>query len=89
VSAGGTFRANRRIVQSAARRAYPCALLDTWPRSNVHPMDRQIFFPMIALAALTFAVLFLIPFKRFGAALRGRVTPNDFKYGESAASRGT
>jgi hypothetical protein len=44
----------------------------------------QILFPMVGLAALTFAVLLLIPFARFRAAARGQVTAADFRYGESA-----
>ncbi len=43
----------------------------------------QILFPIIALATLTFAVLLLIPFRRFRAASRGEVTGHDFKFGES------
>jgi hypothetical protein len=44
---------------------------------------KQILYPMIALAGLTFVVLLLIPFARFRAAGRGQVTARDFKYGES------
>jgi hypothetical protein len=43
----------------------------------------QILKPMVALAALTFGVLLLIPFVRFRAWFQGRVTPEDFKLGES------
>ena len=43
-----------------------------------------ILYPMAALAGLTFAVLLLIPYARFRAARRGRVTAADFRYGESA-----
>ena len=43
-----------------------------------------ILFPMAALAALTFAVLLIIPYKRIGAGFKGLVTWRDFKYGESA-----
>src|SRR5919109_4299395 len=43
-----------------------------------------ILYPMAALAGLTFAVLLLIPYARFRAAWRGRVTAADFRYGESA-----
>ena len=39
---------------------------------------------MVALAALTFVVLLLIPIARFRAAARGEVTARDFRYGESA-----
>jgi hypothetical protein len=44
----------------------------------------RILWPMVALAALTFIVLLLIPFARFRAAARGQVTVRDFRYGESA-----
>jgi hypothetical protein len=44
----------------------------------------RILYPMLALAALTFAVLLLIPYARFRAAARGQVTVADFRYGESA-----
>jgi hypothetical protein len=48
-------------------------------------MDQaRILYPMMALAALTFAVLLIIPYKRFRAAFAGRVRAHDFKYGESA-----
>jgi hypothetical protein len=39
---------------------------------------------MVALVALTFAVLLLIPFARFRAAARGQVSARDFRYGESS-----
>jgi hypothetical protein len=39
--------------------------------------------PMGALAALTFAVLLLIPIARFRAAFAGKVTAKDFELGES------
>jgi hypothetical protein len=42
-----------------------------------------IFLPMGALALLTFAVLLLIPFRRFRAAFAGQVRAEDFRYGES------
>ncbi len=42
-----------------------------------------IFAPMGALAFWTFAVLLLIPFRRFRAGFAGKITPDDFKYGES------
>jgi hypothetical protein len=38
---------------------------------------------MIALAALTFAVLLRIPYVRFKAGFAGRVKVKDFRYGES------
>jgi hypothetical protein len=44
----------------------------------------DIFAPMGALALLTFAVLLVIPVRRVGAARRGQVRPEDFRYGESA-----
>ena len=44
----------------------------------------SILFPMIALAALTFAVLLLIPVRRFRAGFAGQIRDDDFKYGESA-----
>jgi hypothetical protein len=43
----------------------------------------SILLPMAALVALTFAVLLVIPYKRFGAGRKGLVTYRDFKYGES------
>ncbi|MBS0362213.1 MAG: hypothetical protein JSR98_12600, partial [Proteobacteria bacterium] len=43
-----------------------------------------IFWPMGALAFLTFAVLGLIPLRRFRAGARREVTADDFKLGESA-----
>ncbi len=48
-------------------------------------MDKtSILFPMVALAILTFAVLLLIPLRRFGAGSAGQIRYDDFKYGESA-----
>jgi len=48
-------------------------------------MDKtSILFPMIALVALTFAVLLLIPVRRFRAGIAGQIRYDDFKYGESA-----
>lgn len=44
----------------------------------------SILFPMVALATLTFAVLLLIPFRRFRAGVAGQVSFDDFRYGESA-----
>jgi hypothetical protein len=43
-----------------------------------------ILYPMVALAALTFVVLLLIPIARFRAGFRGQVKVKDFRYGESA-----
>ena len=42
-----------------------------------------IFFPMIALVALTFAVGSLVLIRRLRAAFAGKVGPKDFRYGES------
>jgi hypothetical protein len=42
-----------------------------------------IFAPMGALALLTFIVLGFIPATRFPAVFAGKVTPDDFKLGES------
>ena len=42
-----------------------------------------IFLPMGVLALWTFTVLLLIPFQRFRAGFAGKVTADDFKYGES------
>ena len=46
-------------------------------------MSTAIFHPMAALVFWTFAVLFVIPKRRFKAAREKRVTPADFAYGES------
>ncbi|MBS0471772.1 MAG: MAPEG family protein [Proteobacteria bacterium] len=43
----------------------------------------DIFTPICALAFWTFAVLLLIPFRRFRAAASGRVKAEDFRFGES------
>ncbi len=45
--------------------------------------QNSIFMPMAVLAFWTFAVLLLIPFQRFRAAFAGKVSSEDFKYGES------
>ena len=42
-----------------------------------------ILFPMVGLATLTFAVLLLIPVRRFRAGRAGQVAYDDFRYGES------
>ena len=48
-------------------------------------MDKtSILFPMVALVTLTFAVLLLIPVRRFRAGIAGQIKFDDFKYGESA-----
>ena len=44
----------------------------------------SILFPMIALVTLTFAVLLLIPVRRFRAGIAGQIKYDDFKFGESA-----
>src|SRR5258706_2160790 len=44
----------------------------------------QIIFRVVALAAVTFVVLLLIPAERFRAGARGEVGSRDFAYGESA-----
>ncbi|HEX6859993.1 MAG TPA: MAPEG family protein [Caulobacteraceae bacterium] len=46
--------------------------------------QNAIFLPVLALAAVTFVVLMLIPVRRFRAAFAGTVTPADFALGESA-----
>ena len=46
--------------------------------------QETIFLPMLALAALTFTVLFFIPLRRFRAAFAGHVKPEDFALGENA-----
>jgi hypothetical protein len=43
----------------------------------------SIFLPVLALAALTFAVLMFIPLRRVRAAFAGQVAPSDFALGES------
>jgi len=47
-----------------------------------------IFAPMGAMALITFVVLGFIPARRFRAAFAGRVTADDFKFGESPAVPG-
>ena len=42
-----------------------------------------IFWPMGALALLTFGVLGQIPARRFAAVRKKDVTPDDFRFGES------
>jgi hypothetical protein len=47
-------------------------------------MSREdILYPMAALVMLTFAVLLVIPYRRFKAAFARQVIADDFKYGES------
>ncbi len=45
--------------------------------------QESILLPMVALVMVTFAVLLLIPYKRFKAGRSERVTVDDFKFGES------
>jgi len=47
-------------------------------------MERQILYPMLVLAALTFFVLVLVGRARFRAGFARRVKASDFRYGESA-----
>ena len=47
-----------------------------------------IFAPMGALAFLTFAILTLIPIRRFRAGAAGQIASDDFKFGESSAVPG-
>ncbi len=47
-------------------------------------MERQILYPMLALAGLTFVVLILTGRARFKAGFARRVKASDFRYGESA-----
>jgi hypothetical protein len=49
-----------------------------------HMDQHLIFAPMGALAFLTFAVLILIPIRRFRAGAAGQIVRDDFKFGESA-----
>ncbi len=42
-----------------------------------------IFFPVFALAGLTFAILLLIPYKRIKAVALRQLVADDFKLGES------
>jgi hypothetical protein len=43
----------------------------------------QVLWPMFALATWTFVVLLRVPYKRLSAGRAGRVTAEDFRYGES------
>jgi hypothetical protein len=42
-----------------------------------------ILWPIGALAMLTFAVLLVVPYRRFRAGFAGQVRADDFRYGES------
>lgn len=46
--------------------------------------QQAIFLPLLAMVALTFAVLMFIPLRRFKAVAAGHVTADDFALGESA-----
>lgn len=46
--------------------------------------QESILYPMAVLAMLTFAVLLMIPYRRFRAGFARQVTVDDFKYGESS-----
>ena len=46
--------------------------------------NTSILYPVFALAGWTAFVLTLMGVTRIGAALRGRVSPTDFRFGESA-----
>jgi hypothetical protein len=48
----------------------------------------DILWPVGAMALLTFCVLGLIPIRRIGAGFRNELTPDDFRYGESARVSG-
>jgi hypothetical protein len=48
------------------------------------PASAALLIPVLALVALTFAVLLMIPYARFKAARERRVVPADFALGESA-----
>ena len=43
-----------------------------------------ILIPLLALIGWTLLVLLVIPFRRLREGLAGRLTPNDFRFGESA-----
>jgi hypothetical protein len=54
-------------------------------RHKDSPMSQTaIFAPMGVLAFWTFAVLLVIPFRRFRAGFAGQITADDFKFGESS-----
>jgi hypothetical protein len=48
----------------------------------------DILWPMGAMALLTFCALGLTAFRRIGATLKKEITPDDFRYGESARVSG-
>lgn len=43
-----------------------------------------VFLPIAVLALWTLTVLLMIPFARIKAGRQGQITPEDFRYGESA-----
>lgn len=45
---------------------------------------KEMLYPVVALAGLTFIVLAIVPYARFKAGFAGRVKVKDFRYGESA-----
>ena len=47
-----------------------------------------LLLPMVALIGWTLLVLLVIPFRRLRAGLSGELTPDDFRYGESARVSG-
>ncbi len=52
--------------------------------ASLNVAQESLFWPMGALAFLTFIVLVNIPFRRFAASRAGKVNAGDFRYGESA-----
>ena len=80
----------RGLAQLSGRADYGCRAVP-WPVCMLSSMGFEefqmphelILLPMGALALLTFAVLLLIPIRRFRAAFAGQVGAGDFRYGES------
>ena len=52
------------------------------------PAPSPLLLPMAALIGWTLLVLLLIPFRRMRAGFAGELTPDDFRYGESARVSG-
>ena len=52
------------------------------------PAPSPLLLPMAALIGWTLLVLLLIPFRRLRAGFAGELTPDDFRYGESARVSG-
>jgi hypothetical protein len=46
--------------------------------------QKLIFFPMLVLVALTFAIMLLMAYRRWSAGFAGRLKRGEFKVGESA-----